>query len=287
MTRTAQPAVSAEPKRGLLRRLYRQHVASRPRLAQALLPSIIFFQFLGRHLRDFPRQLLTIDLVRFFICLPRYFLFYHLLRRRKFAADITSGVSRNTIMHNMRGTGELSAPRSHQLLRPIVTIDSVRRNIRSQKILTIGPRVEGEIYNIIGYGFRGRNVTALDLFSYSPLIDVGNMHAMDYPDAAFDVLISGWVLTYSEDMAGCAREMLRVVKPGGVIAIGNTYSPIDQSGITNILGYQIGVAEPASNLAAFERLFGVTPEDCYFRYDGARDGYHGAPMISVFRTPGG
>lgn len=270
-----------------LKNFYRRHVMPRPRLHQFLRPYIIFFQFLFSGLAAMPRQLLTIDIVRFFICLPRYLISYHLFRRRKFAADIESGVSRNTIEHNMRGTGELSAPRSHTLIRPIVTIGHVQRNIRTLRILTIGPRVEGEIYNIIGYGFRSKNVVGLDLFSYSPYIRVGNMHHMDFADGEFDVVISGWVLGYSEDKLQCAREMLRVTKPGGVIAVGNAFSPKSMDQVTESLGYQIGATQPITDLPSVEALFGIDIADCYFRYDGSKDGVEGAPMITVFRTPGG
>ena len=269
-----------------LKNIYKKHIMTRPKLHQKLWPFVIFFQFFIEHITSLPRQLLTVDLVRFFVCLPRYIILYHLLRRRKFSADIEDGVSKNTIEHNMRGTGELSAPRSHTLIRPIVSIGHVQRNIRSLKILTIGPRVEGEIYNIIGYGFRSRNVVGLDLFSYSPYIRVGNMHHMEFADGEFDVVISGWVLGYSEDMQQCAREMLRVTKPGGVIAIGNAFTPRAASHTTDFLGYQIGSTEPITDLASVERLFGVTPEDCYFRYDGSKDGFDGEPMITVFRAPG-
>ncbi len=271
----------------ILKAVWKKHVVPRPRLNQALRPFVIFFQFLVEGLRKLPRQLLTVDIVRFLICLPRYLIFYHLLRRRRFAADITSGVSRNTIEHNMRGTGELSAPRSHTLLRPIVTVGWVQRNIRNLKILTIGPRVEGEIYNMVGYGFRRRNVVGLDLFSYSPYIRVGNMHHMDFADGEFDIVISGWVLGYSDDMQQCAREMLRVTKPGGIIAIGNAYTLHEHGDTSDVLGYRIGIDEPLSDLPTVERLFGVGPEDCYFRYDGSRERVEGAPMITIFQTPGG
>ena len=177
-----------------LKTAYYRHIYSRPKLHKRVLPTVIFAKFLSDHIISTPRQLLTVDLVRWLVCLPRYVFFYLILRRRKFAADIVSGVSRNTIEHNMRGTGELAAPRSHTLIRPLLSIASISRNIKQLKVLTIGPRVEGEIYNLIGYGFGRKNIVGLDLFSYSPYIAVGNMHAMDFDDNTFDVVISGWVL---------------------------------------------------------------------------------------------
>ncbi|MCH8073872.1 MAG: hypothetical protein IIA09_18220 [Proteobacteria bacterium] len=36
------------------------------------------------------------------------------------------------------------------------------------------------------YGFNLKNIQAIDLFSYSPLIDVMDMHEMEYGDSRFD-----------------------------------------------------------------------------------------------------
>lgn len=268
-----------------LKRLYWGYVLARPKLHYRLRPYEVFVQYSLQHIKSFPRQLLTVDLVRFFICLPRYIVYYHVLRRRKFAADIETGVSRNTIKHNMRGTTELAVPRSHELIRPVVSIGRVQRNLGSLKVLTIGPRVEGEIYNLIGYGFRAKNVVGLDLFSYSPHIRVGNMHHMDFTDGEFDITLLSSVLAYSDDKVQCAREVLRVTKPGGIIAVSHTHSLVDRSQIAKQLGYEIGADEPIPDIRWIEKLFGVDVEDCYFRCDGSKDGVQGASIITIFRAP--
>lgn len=268
----------------MLTRLYHRHIAVNPKLNYKILPFALFVKFLIKHLRDLPRQLLNIDLVRMLICLPRYILFYTILRRKKFSSVISSAVSKDTIEHNMRGVGELAAQRSHLLIRPIVCIDKVARNIRDLKVLSIGPRVEGEIYNLMGYGFKSKNIVGLDLFSYSKYIRVGDMHDMDFPDDSFDVVISGWVLGYSNDMQKCADEMRRVTKTGGIIAIGNAFHPITREEGAQQIGRLIGSEELIPNLGAVEKLFGVTYEDTYFRHDGARTGINGSPMVSVFEV---
>lgn len=51
------------------------------------------------------------------------------------------------------------------------------------------------------------------------------MHALPYPDRAFDIVISGWVLGYSKDPQRAVDEMVRVTRPGGLIAIVCTYNP--------------------------------------------------------------
>ena len=268
----------------MLRTLYRKYVLPRPKLHYRLLPTAFFVHFVLIHLRDLPRQLLTVDIVRMVICLPRYLVLYILLRRKRFSPLITDAVSRDTIEHNMRGVGELAAPRSHLLIRPIVTIGHVADNIRDLRVLSIGPRAEGEIYNLIGYGFRRKNIIGLDLFSYSPYIQVGDMHAMEFPDDYFDVVISGWVLGYSDDKQKCADEMMRVTRKGGVIAIGNAFSTLTREEVEGKVGRWIGSDEVIRDLPSVERLFGVTPETTFFRYDGSRSGVNGSPMITVFEV---
>ncbi|MNR75294.1 hypothetical protein D3C72_59240 [compost metagenome] len=111
------------------------------------------------------------------------------------------------------------------LIRPLVSIDKVSFNQASVKVLTVGPRTEYEILMLLGYGFPLDNITGLDLFSYSPWIDAGDMHASPYEDNSFDVIILGWVFAYSSNMQKLADEILRVAKPGAVIAIGQDYYP--------------------------------------------------------------
>lgn len=267
----------------MLKKLYYKFIFPHKRLHHALLPLAIFLKSLTMHAGDLPRQLLMVDLVRFLICFPRYAWFYLILKRVKFSPNITNGVSKDTIEHNMRGVGELAAPRSHLLIRPIISIDQVARNIRNLRVLSIGPRVEGEIYNLIGYGFSAKNVVGLDLFSYSPLIKVGDMHEMDFPDDYFDVVISGWVLGYSDKKQKAANEMLRVTKPGGIIAVGNAYSILSREEVENLVGRWIGSDEVISNLDSVERLF--HSDNIFFRDDGSKKGINGAPMITVLQKP--
>jgi SAM-dependent methyltransferase len=267
----------------MLKKYYYKFIFPYERLHHAVFPFAIFLKSLINHISDLPRQLLTVDLIRFLICFPRYVLFYLILKRVKFAPNISDGVSKDTIEHNMRGVGELAAQRSHLLIRPIISIDQVARDIRNLRVLSIGPRVEGEIYNLIGYGFSKENVMGLDLFSYSPYIKVGDMHEMDFPDDYFDVVISGWVLGYSDKKQKAADEMLRITKPGGILAIGNAYSNLGREEVEGLVGRWIGSEEVISNLDSVERLF--RSDNIFFRDDGSKKGVNGAPMITVLQKP--
>lgn len=47
---------------------------------------------------------------------------------------------------------------------------------------------------------------------------VGDVYALDYPDASFDVVFAHQVLQHLADPAGALREMRRVTRPGGLVA---------------------------------------------------------------------
>jgi SAM-dependent methyltransferase len=268
---------------GVLKSIYFRTAERRPGFHRRAYPWLVFARSLWLDTKAMPRQLLQVDLIRALVCLPRYLIGFLLLRRYR-AIEGGDGVSANTLAHNIRGSGELSAPRSHLLIRPIVTLDRIARDIRNLGVLTIGPRVEGEIYNLMAYGFRGSNIRGLDLFSYSPYVDVGDMHAMPYPDDSFDIVLSGWVLGYSDRKQLCVDEMKRVCRPGGIIAIGNgsylwTPEEAEKAG-----GIRHGSAERVPDLAFLEALCRPKPENIVFRYDGSRDGVNGAPLILIYQA---
>lgn len=48
---------------------------------------------------------------------------------------------------------------------------------------------------------------------------VGNVHALDFPDASFDIVHAHQVLQHVHDPVQALREMKRVCKPGGVVAV--------------------------------------------------------------------
>ncbi len=116
---------------------------------------------------------------------------------------------------------DLHAERSLRLIWPLAALAAGDRiDLREQKVLSVGPRTEGEIFNLVAHGFRLRNIIGLDLITYSPRVHLGDMHAMPFPNASFDVALLGWVISYSDRKSAAAAEVARVVKPGGLVAIG-------------------------------------------------------------------
>lgn len=132
--------------------------------------------------------------------------------------------------HNLDGlTRRWALDRPTLLIQPLVSLTAVNRRIRDLSVLTVGPRTEAELLTLIACGFQPANIRGLDLISYSPLVDVGDMHAMPYPDNSFDVVIAGWVLAYSENQRKAASEIVRVAKTGAYVAIGCEHNAQDRT----------------------------------------------------------
>ena len=98
------------------------------------------------------------------------------------------------------------------------------------RVLCVGPRNEAEVLLMRLYGFHRRNIEVIDLFSYSPIIRLMDMNALEYPDDTFDVYYSSAVIKYSPDIALCVAEAVRVTRSGGLMAFGFTYGTPSELG---------------------------------------------------------
>lgn len=116
-----------------------------------------------------------------------------------------------------------------KLILPLLAIDEVEKTKKQMKVLCIGARFEAELLYLVGYGFSSKNIKGFDMISYSPWIDAGNMHAMQYSNNTWDSIIAGWVISYSDNPKKAAEEMLRVIKNGGYIAVGVAYDAYDKN----------------------------------------------------------
>lgn len=92
-------------------------------------------------------------------------------------------------------------------------------DLRKDSLLVIGPRYEPEILLAQGLGWDPDGIRGLDTFSYSPSIDVGDMHALPYADESFSGLVCGWTLSYSARPEVAVAEMQRVLRPGGYLVL--------------------------------------------------------------------
>lgn len=182
-------------------------------------------------------KLYKLDVFRFLVCKARKLYFIKLKKNLKTwqgseSHMLTFDDGQKTIEYNLQGLIDVSCARSLRLIKPLSTIETIRPLEEAEvkggaladldyecnaKVLSIGPRTEGELFCLRGYGFKASNIRGLDLISYSPYIDVGDMHAMPYNNDSFDVILSSCVLGYSLEPQKACDEMLRVAKEGALI----------------------------------------------------------------------
>lgn len=250
--------------------------AERQKRLATILRALHLWKFAFR-VQEFFYQLLRVDLIRYWVAYVRYVFLVVVLRRMRSVEPATGDVGVNTVLHNMKGVKKrLSVNRSSLLLYPL----SAMRISRSSSILCVGPRAEGEILNCMGLGFR--NVRGLDLISYSPWIDLGDMHAMPYADNAFAVVVMGWCIAYSDNRMKAAREALRVVRNGGIIAVGVEYSAESTEEVSRRVGYQMCDEKKLESVAEILALFGGRVDRVFFSQDLPSHEYRKYDLLVLF-----
>lgn len=198
-----------------------------------------------------------------------------LIRVRGRLRTLESGdVVKANVMHNMKSIYGANN-RMNLLLYPLSIIETLNRDSR---ILIIGPRNENDLYSLVGLGFKLDNIRGLDMISYSPYIELGDMHAMPFPDDSFDAVVCGWTLSYSTNPSKAAREMLRVAKPGGIIAIGVEYSRLSPQDESALIGYELQELEKIgariNSTAQIRGLFAENVDTIFFEHDAPRKVSH-------------
>lgn len=193
----------------------------------------------------------------------------------------------NALAHNLNGmVGKVSLFRPAVLVMPLRSLERVSENMKVLRVLSVGPRTEAEIYALIACGFEPSNIRGLDLFSYSDFVDAGDMHAMPYEDDSFDIVILGWVLAYSNDQKKAAAEVLRVLRPGGLVAVGYEYTPLTSEELRQ-KGSDVADAPKLKTTDEILDLFAPQVEDVYFRHDihATRKKSPGS-LLTIFSTLG-
>ena len=188
---------------------------------------------------------------------------------------------KNTVSHNLKAVTTWM-PRMELLIRPLSVIESVPKE---SKVLVIGPRNEYDLLLLAAHGFSFREVRGLDLITYSPKIDLGDMHAMPYADGAWDVVLCGWTLSYSAEPAKAAKEILRVVRNGGVVGIGVEYATLTEAEEIALVGYSLQeehrLQKRVNSVDDILALFGPHVKDVFFRHDAPCKRSHSASALTV------
>ena len=203
--------------------------------------------------------LLRNDRLRFHFVKLRYRI---LKRHMRFFTTGSAKIGEKTVSHNLDALNVDAAfgcgGRMALLIYPLVAyyhFYSVRRE--DIKILIVGPRTEDDIFWLRAYGFFG--VSGLDLFSYSESIQLGDIHHTDIPSQSFDVVLLGWMISYSKDPEVVIKECRRILKPGGLLGIGIEHNPhpIDPSSPrVNSLNSLADLERLVTSSGPVQRVFG-------------------------------
>jgi SAM-dependent methyltransferase len=192
----------------------------------------------------------------------RFFFYVRIRRQVRVYSDERAVI--NQAYSNLMLQRGVTSDRPLRLIRPLSVIDGIDK--RRAKVLSIGCRYETELLYLIGYGFR--NVRGLDMISYSPWVDLGNMHSLAYPANSWDAVLLGWVISYSEQPQLAASEVARVTRNGGLIAVGVSYYPPAQLEEAERKGTIIGKKEGRiQTVDAILRLFDPFVNRVYYSHD--------------------
>jgi hypothetical protein len=180
-----------------------------------------------------------------------------------------------TLKHNLKSLKDFSNPRMDLLIRPLSVLEFLNKG---SNILMIGPRNENDILRLMASGFSLARVRGLDLMSYSPLIDVGDMHETPYENNQWDAIICGWTLSYSRNPELFSREIVRIAKPGCAIAIAVEYASLSYEDSIALGGYSIEDKgfERINSVDQILRLFEGHVEHVYFSHDAPLRRHHTA-----------
>ncbi|MBD1835584.1 class I SAM-dependent methyltransferase [Cyanobacteria bacterium FACHB-472] len=89
--------------------------------------------------------------------------------------------------------------------------------LSQSRVLCIGCRNTAEINYFRSKG--AEKVVGIDLFSSSPDITIMDMHKMTFPDNHFDIIYSAHSLEHSYDVHKVVNEIIRVARPGAIVAV--------------------------------------------------------------------
>lgn len=123
----------------------------------------------------------------------------------------------HVIPHNMEQLWGINSDRTERLMNVFRSLQGL--DLSKLRVLCVGPRNEAELLLLTLYGFSLENITAIDLFTYTPRIELMDMHRLDFPADTFDVCYLSYVLTYSDRVDQACREIARVTRDGGLVAL--------------------------------------------------------------------
>lgn len=153
---------------------------------------------------------------------------YNQILKKSFEYLNTNNSSDVTIPHNTDPDRMFYSEMSRRpdlIAFPLRCLNSVKQNAHRMKVATVGCRTEAEIFSLINAGFNPKNIKGFDLFTNSPLIELGDVTGLSIESNFFDITVCGWVLEFVTELEQAAAELKRITKAGGLIAIGGMHHP--------------------------------------------------------------
>lgn len=142
-------------------------------------------------------------------CKLRFLIYSRLKNLQEFSSD--------HVLQKEKSKSSLTNYRSNKnrITYLVKLVDQLVYNKKNLKVLCCGPRFESELFGLQGIGFKKKNISAIDTFSYSPRIKAGDIHNTQYLDDSFDLIIAGWTIAYSNTPLKAMSEFHRILRNGG------------------------------------------------------------------------
>ena len=160
--------------------------------------------------------LLKFDRARFYFCRLRWILFK---KHVQIYQDQHDDTGEKTVTHNLDAFSDNAvfgmSKRMGLLIYPVLAF---YRNNPNVKILIVGCRTEDDIFWLKAYGIK--QVYGFDLISYSKHVMLGDFHQSGLDSDSYDVVILGWMISYTKNPQLVIKESKRILKNGGLLGIG-------------------------------------------------------------------
>ena len=185
-------------------------------------------------------------------------------------ADLSEFVQGKVLPYNLGNLLIINRDRTERLMLVLRGIRGF--SPKNAQMIVIGPRNEAELLLLSAHGFKLANLSAIDLFSYSPRINLMDMHKLQFAEDSFDAVYSAFVITYSDDIPRAVREAIRVAKDGAICAFAFEHLSL---GSGNLFGKNNLSGGPRDLLAEFGEHVAHT----YWTEDFEREGRYISSVI--------
>jgi SAM-dependent methyltransferase len=195
----------------------------------------------------------------------------HPLKQLAQGAGVESNfVAEQVLPYNLGNINIINRGRTERIIAILRSIRGVK--LHALKTLVVGPRNEAELMLLSSYGFDTAKLTAIDLFSYSPAVQLMDMHQLKFPDDSFDAIYSAFVITYSDDIPGAINESIRVAKDGALIVFVFEH-------LAAGAGNRFGKNNLANGPDSLLEMFGTNVGHVYWREDFESDGRYTSSVV--------